>query len=298
MTSSANLLSVLRIGEEVIFCVQLNRDNCSANERPVTRRRPKHCPALGRQLSCVSSFDMSSDVVQSSLLSSKFCPLDADFEFRTSVHALETDFGTNYYRKYFYGFSHKNFFLVSGQMAVALSVRKDSKDLKKLRLILRTNKSLKTLKGFLNLNALSETQIDWNLKTVFQLLFPKQLTRSPDFLGQTRLGLDSKSDELLLKFDELLENTCFKIGVLYARDFQSTEEDFYNNKDVRDDDFDRFLKTIGTKVRLKGYKGFRGGLDVTTDTTGLFAFSTRFRERDVVYHVMNELPFSPNNRQQ
>ena len=113
-----------------------------------------------------------------------------------------------------------------------------------------------------------------------------------------KLGVDSKSDELLLKLDELLDHHSFKIGVLYSRDSQSTEEDFYNNKEIQDKDFEEFLSLIGNRVRLKGYKGFRGGLDVTTDTTGLYARSTHFRGNEIIYHVMHELPFSPNNRQQ
>lgn len=288
-----------RVGLETIYCVQLTRDNCAANDAKARARRPpKHCPALGRQLSCVSSFDASQCVVQSPLLSTKLCPFSADFEYNCAEHALEVDFGANYYRKYFYGFSHKNFFFKNSKFSFALSLRKDSKDLKKLRIILRTNYSLLALKGFVNLNLLCNEAQEWNLKNVLALLLPKHVTGSPDFVSNIRLGLDSKSDELLLKFDELLDNNCFKIGVLYARDFQTTEEDFYNNQDIRDQDFDKFLALIGQRVRLKGYKGFRGGLDVTTDTTGLFSYATRFRERDIVYHVMNELPFSPNNRQQ
>ena len=202
---------------------------------------------------------MSSDASQSSLLSSNVCPFGKDFDFEENC--LETDFGFSYYRKYFYGFSHQNWFQVLGKTAIALSLRKDSKDLKKFRIILRTNHSLKSLKGFLNLNQLTA---DWTLRHVFELLVPQK-----ELISGFRLGVDSKSDELLLKFDELLENHFFKIGILYSRDSQSTEEDFYNNKDILDKDFDDFLSLIGTRVRLKGYKGFRGGLDVTTDTTGI-----------------------------
>ncbi|CAG2108537.1 unnamed protein product [Medioppia subpectinata] len=311
------------IGKELVHCLHLNRENSGNdnNDNPVVNktspqrpqrraRRPTHTPALARQLSCLSSFDMSSDVTQASLLTmcanntQTLCPFSKDYDLEEKC--LETDFGANYYRKYFYGFSHQNWFQVlttkddkkTTKTAIALSLRKDSKDLKKFRLILRTNHSLKALKGFLNLNHLKSNENDMNLKSLLELLLPKKWTKDAEFVNTCRLGFDAKSDDLLLKFDELLENNFFKIGILYARDSQSTEEDFYNNRDVFDDDFDAFLAAIGTRVRLKGYKGFRGGLDVTTDTTGSHAFATTYDGREVIYHVMSELPFSHNNRQQ
>jgi hypothetical protein len=37
---------------------------------------------------------------------------------------------------------------------------------------------------------------------------------------------------------------------------------------------------------------------VTTDTTGLYSFATKFKSFDIMFHVLNELPFTPLNRQQ
>ncbi|XP_054153028.1 signal-induced proliferation-associated 1-like protein 1 [Oppia nitens] len=291
------------IGKEVVFCVQLNREN--SNEKTIPdKRRPTHVPALARQLSCLSSFDMSADASQSALVSPQqsVCAFASDYDFSQTV--LEADDGQTYYRKYFYGFSHQNWFQVlepssrtTTRTAIALSLRKDSKDLKKLRVVLRTSLSLRALKGFVDLNQIRPNE-DSGLRGLLDLLLPRVWTRRPDFLSGFRLGADAKADDLLLKFDELLDNKCFKVGVLYAKDIQSSEEDFYNNRDVQDDDFQCFLRLIGRRVRLKGYTGFRGGLDVATDTTGSHAFATTFRDREVVFHVCHELPFSPTNRQQ
>src|SRR5262249_32046683 len=147
-----------------------------------------------------------------------WCPFAHDYDLDETC--LETDFGAHYYRKYFYGFSHQNWFHISptSKSAFALSVRKDSKDLKKLRVVLRTNHSLRALKGFVNLNALRADETAPSLRALLELLLPRRWTRDGTLAAAARLGADAKSDELLLKLDELLESRCFKIGVLYARD--------------------------------------------------------------------------------
>lgn len=36
--------------------------------------------------------------------------------------------------------------------------------------------------------------------------------------------------------------------------------------------FEEFLDLLGTKVRLQGFQGYRAGLDVKNDTTGLYSY--------------------------
>jgi len=197
--------------------------------------------------------------------------------------------------KYFYGFEHQNWFQIldinNVKTSIALSLRKDKQ---KYRIILRTNHSLNSLKGFLKVNSDFSGN---SVKEVFEILFPKFLTQKTSFMNGFRLGFDSKSDEQLLKLDEILYNKCFKIGILYSKLYQSTEEEFYNNKEINDKDFEDFLSIIGSRVRLKDYKGYRAGLDVLDDTTGLWSFSTKFKSFDIMYHVLNELPFTTDKQQ-
>lgn len=52
----------------------------------------------------------------------------------------------------------------------------------------------------------------------------------------------------------------FKIGVLYCRSGQKTEEDMYNNENSGPA-FSEFLEVLGQRVRLKNFDKYRGGLD-------------------------------------
>ena len=57
--------------------------------------------------------------------------------------------------------------------------------------------------------------------------------------------------------------SAYKVGVLYCKAGQVTEEDMYNNEHGSAA-FHQFLDLIGQKVKLKGFDGFKGGLDVTS----------------------------------
>ena len=60
----------------------------------------------------------------------------------------------------------------------------------------------------------------------------------------------------------------YKIGVLYERAYQrhgrhTTEDDLYNNSSSGPE-FEEFLEWITTRVELKGWSKYRGGLDVVS----------------------------------
>jgi RAP1 GTPase activating protein 1 len=48
---------------------------------------------------------------------------------------------------------------------------------------------------------------------------------------------------------------------LYSKDGQTKEDDMFTNIDSSNE-FEEFLDFIGDRVKLEGWKGFRGGLDV------------------------------------
>ena len=52
----------------------------------------------------------------------------------------------------------------------------------------------------------------------------------------------------------------YKFGVLYVKDGQKDESEIYSNTEYSKD-FEEFLEFIGTRVELKGFEGFSGGLD-------------------------------------
>lgn len=51
-----------------------------------------------------------------------------------------------------------------------------------------------------------------------------------------------------------------KVGVLYCRAGQTTEEEMYNNE-TAGPAFSEFLEVLGQRVRLKDFDKYRGGLD-------------------------------------
>lgn len=56
--------------------------------------------------------------------------------------------------------------------------------------------------------------------------------------------------------------------------------------------------TIGQRIRLRGFEGYKAGLDTRTDSTGTHAVAATYRGAEVTFHVSTMLPFTPNNRQQ
>lgn len=55
-----------------------------------------------------------------------------------------------------------------------------------------------------------------------------------------------------------------KVGVMYCRAGQSTEEDMYNNESAGPA-FDEFLDLLGERVRLKGWEKYRAQLDTKSE---------------------------------
>ena len=60
-----------------------------------------------------------------------------------------------------------------------------------------------------------------------------------------------------------------KVGVIYVKEGQYTEEEILDNND-HSENFNEFLTILGDKVRLKGFDKYKGGLDTVHDLTGLF----------------------------
>uniref|UniRef100_A0A914WBE5 Uncharacterized protein n=1 Tax=Plectus sambesii TaxID=2011161 RepID=A0A914WBE5_9BILA len=106
-----------------------------------------------------------------------------------------------------------------------------------------------------------------------------------------------KTEELLLKLDEQPIYTRYKVGVMYCRAGQSTEEQMYNNE-TASGAFDEFLDFLGRRVRLQKFELYKGGLDTRGDTTGTHSVFEQFQQHQVMFHVSTMLPYTPSNRQQ
>ncbi|KAK6640177.1 hypothetical protein RUM44_011863 [Polyplax serrata] len=222
------------------------------------------------------------------------------------------DHGALYYRKYFYGQDHQNWFGLDENLGpVAISIKREkisknptgnvdcnghSNSSHQYRLVIRTSELL-TLRGSVFEESIPNLKSSSNLKTyntkeVLEYITP-EIT-----LSSLRLGVHSnQTEEQLLKLDEQGLSTNFKVGIMYCQAGQSSEEDMYNNEEAGPA-FLEFLDTIGQRVRLKGFDKYRAGLDNKTDSTGLYSVFARYEDCEIMFHVSTLLPFTANNRQQ
>lgn len=80
-----------------------------------------------------------------------------------------------------------------------------------------------------------------------------------------------------------------KIGILYVKEGQTTEEAVLGNRSGSDR-FEEFLKFLGKKVELQGYDGFDGGLDTKKDRCGKHSIMARWLEFEIMFHVSTYIP--------
>ncbi|CAB3223440.1 unnamed protein product [Arctia plantaginis] len=222
------------------------------------------------------------------------------------------DLGALYYRNYFYNQPHQNWFGMDENLGpVAISIKKERVELRRgggdvsaptsqlvwqYRLILRTAELL-TIRGSVLEDALpaakpSNNSATYNTKEVLEYV------ASELQLGCLRLGVgNGGAEEQLLRLDEQCVTRHYKVGVMYCKSGQSTEEEMYNNQEAGPA-FVEFLQMLGQTVRLKDFDKYKAGLDNRTDSTGLYSVFTTYQGCDIMFHVSTMLPYTPNNRQQ
>ncbi|XP_069854240.1 signal-induced proliferation-associated 1-like protein 2 isoform X6 [Dipodomys merriami] len=215
------------------------------------------------------------------------------------------DLGAYYYRKFFYGKEHQNYFGIDENLGpVAVSIRREKVEEAKekegpqfnYRVAFRTSE-LTTLRGAILEDAVPSTARHGTarglpLKEVLEFVIPEL---SIQCLRQA--SSSPKVPEQLLKLDEQGLSFQHKIGVLYCKAGQSTEEEMYNNE-TAGPAFDEFLDLLGQRVRLKGFSKYRAQLDNKTDSTGTHSLYTTYKDYELMFHVSTLLPYMPSNRQQ
>jgi len=135
------------------------------------------------------------------------------------------------------GREHQNWFGMDEQLGpVAISIRKD---VSQYRVIVRTSELL-TLRGSVPEEALGiRPQGRPPTRELLELVAPEVQ------LGCLRLGTPA-AEEALARLDEQGLSNKYKVGVLYCRSGQRTEEEMYNNQHAGPA-FLEFLDTIGTQ---------------------------------------------------
>ncbi|XP_050698401.1 signal-induced proliferation-associated 1-like protein 1 isoform X3 [Eriocheir sinensis] len=225
---------------------------------------------------------------------------------RSPLTVEAVDQGATYYRNYFCGQEHHNWFGMDDTLGpVAVSIRREkveeamdsahSLPTYQHRLIVRSAE-LFSCQGTVLEESLGrpggEKGRSPGVREALEYVCP-QLSLSCLRLGQS----GSHTEEALARLDELGVHNKFKVGVLYCRAGQTTEEEMYNNESAGPA-FSEFLEMLGQRVRLKDFDKYRGGLDKKTDSTGLYSVYNQYRDMEVMFHVSTLLPFTPNNRKQ
>ncbi|KAK2826171.1 hypothetical protein Q5P01_020385 [Channa striata] len=214
------------------------------------------------------------------------------------------DLGAYYYRKFFFLKDHWNYFGIDEALGpVAVSLRREKLEEDKehgqqynYRLIFRTSE-LTTLRGSILEDAVPSTSKHGTtrglpVKEVLEYLLPEL------DLSCLRLALSiPKVTEQLMKLDEQGLSFQVKVGVMYCRAGQNTEEEMYNNE-TAGPALEEFLQLLGEKVRLKGFTKYRAQLDTKTDSTGTHSLYTAYKDYEIMFHVSTLLPYTPNNKQQ
>ncbi|CAG9820298.1 unnamed protein product [Phaedon cochleariae] len=219
------------------------------------------------------------------------------------------DQGALYYKKFFVGQEHQNWFGMDERLGpVVISIKREKvihpeNQLTttlmqyQYRLVVRTSE-LHTLRGAVLEDAVPHIKPSGNAakslnaKEVLEYVTPEVQ------LGCLRLGFNSKQVvDQILKLDEQGLTNHYKVGVMYCKAGQNTEEEMYNNEEAGPA-FLEFLETIGKRVRLQGFDKYKAGLDNKTDSTGLYSVYAQYQECEVMFHVSTLLPFTKNNRQQ
>ncbi|XP_056393628.1 signal-induced proliferation-associated 1-like protein 3 isoform X3 [Hyla sarda] len=224
---------------------------------------------------------------------------------RLKHYSIEhVDLGARYYQDYFHGKEHCNYFGIDEKLGpVAVSLKRDKLDDSKdhgpqnqYRIILRTSE-LVTLRGMIHEDAVPSaakhgTVRGLPLKDVLEAVIPELNIHC------LRLAMNSpKVTEQLLKLDE--QGLCrkHKVGILYCKAGQSSEEEMYNNESAGPA-FEEFLSLLGEKVCLRGFSKYAAQLDTKTDSTGTHSLYTNYQHYELMFHVSTMLPYTPNNRQQ
>ncbi|KAH3756938.1 gtpase activating rap [Pelomyxa schiedti] len=102
--------------------------------------------------------------------------------------------------------------------------------------------------------------------------------------------------KLLKRLEECQDTGSYHFGVVYCRDSQTTEDEFFSNENGSYM-FEQFLLLLGDKICLQGWQGYNAGLDVTNNATGTHSIFTKSLGFNVMLHVSTLLPFSTTGSQ-
>ncbi|XP_028664855.1 GTPase-activating Rap/Ran-GAP domain-like protein 3 isoform X2 [Erpetoichthys calabaricus] len=208
---------------------------------------------------------------------------------RTDVHLENPEYHTRWYFKYFLGKVHQNYVGTDAEknpfyLSVVLSDQNNQRVPQYRSILWRKMGTQKICLPYSPTKTLS-------VKSILSAMNLDRFEKGPREI----LNPDIQKDLLVLEEQEGSVN--FKFGVLYAKDGQLTDDEMFSNE-VGSESFHKFLNLLGDTITLRGWAGYRGGLDTKNDTTGINSIYTVYQGHELMFHVSTMLPYSKENKQQ
>ncbi|MCJ1376887.1 Tuberous sclerosis 2-like protein [Loxospora ochrophaea] len=100
---------------------------------------------------------------------------------------------------------------------------------------------------------------------------------------------DEATKRAIASFDRMDTVDGHKVGVIYIGNAQTSEPEILANT-AGSGAFDKFLASLGTKVRLQGAPFNTQGLDRETDLDGEHTYAWRDRITEIIFHVTTMMP--------
>ncbi|XP_059571773.1 GTPase-activating Rap/Ran-GAP domain-like protein 3 isoform X4 [Alligator mississippiensis] len=208
---------------------------------------------------------------------------------RTDVHLENPEYHTRWYFKYFLGKVHQNYVGTDAEknpffLSVVLSDQNNQRVPQYRSILWKKTGTQKICLPYSPTKTLS-------VKSILSAMSLDKFEKSPREILHPEIQKD------LLVLEEQEGSVNFKFGVLYAKDGQLTDDEMFSNE-TGSESFQRFLSLMGDTITLKGWTGYRGGLDTKNDTTGICSVYTVYQGHEIMFHVSTMLPYSKENKQQ
>ncbi|XP_036039310.1 GTPase-activating Rap/Ran-GAP domain-like protein 3 isoform X2 [Onychomys torridus] len=208
---------------------------------------------------------------------------------RTDVHLENPEYHTRWYFKYFLGQVHQNYIGNDAEkspffLSVTLSDQNHQRVPQYRAILWRKTGTQKLCLPYSPTKTLS-------VKSILSAMNLDKFEKGPREIFHPEIQKD------LLVLEEQEGSVNFKFGVLFAKDGQLTDDEMFSNE-IGSEAFQKFLNLLGDTITLKGWTGYRGGLDTKNNTTGINSVYTVYQGHEVMFHVSTMLPYSKENRQQ
>ncbi|XP_077001490.1 GTPase-activating Rap/Ran-GAP domain-like protein 3 isoform X2 [Tamandua tetradactyla] len=208
---------------------------------------------------------------------------------RTDVHLENPEYHTRWYFKYFLGQVHQNYIGNDTEkspffLSVTLSDQNNQRVPQYRAILWRKTGTQKICLPYSPTKTLS-------VKSILSAMNLDKFEKGPREIFHPEIQKD------LLVLEEQEGSVNFKFGILFAKDGQLTDDEMFSNE-IGSEAFQKFLNLLGDTITLKGWSGYRGGLDTKNDTTGIHSVYTVYQGHEIMFHVSTMLPYSKENKQQ